>query len=82
MPSDARVFIRNKPVGRTPRVKKFRPGEQVTIKLAKGGRKDRTVTFTADDNTTKRFKLLKRALPGFKVPDSNPGASSGDPFAN
>jgi serine/threonine-protein kinase len=79
IPSDAAVIINGRPSGaRTPWVKKFDRNERVSVTFAKGGYLDTAVSFTANENGTKKFKLKRRNLLG--IPEGNPGAPGSDPF--
>lgn len=70
MPPDAAVFRDGRPIGRTPLVLKLDPGESVHLKLAKGGFKDRTYTFTANDNGTEKIRLTRQSFGGGDSDDS------------
>jgi hypothetical protein len=78
IPSDAAVLVNGAPAGRTPWVKKFGRNERVSVTLAKGGYLDTPISFTANENGTKRFKLKRRNLLG--IPGGDPGAPGSDPF--
>jgi serine/threonine-protein kinase len=80
VPEGASVIVGGLKKGETPWVTKLPPGGQLTIKLAKGGHQEKTVTITASDNETKKFTLTRMKGPGFKMPGADPGVGGGDPF--
>jgi hypothetical protein len=74
------VIINGLKRGETPWVTKLSFGARLTVKLAKGGHQEKTVTITASDNETKKFTLMRMKGPGFKLPGADPGVGGGEPF--
>jgi hypothetical protein len=77
VPSGASLFIDGLKKGTTPYVVKLARGARLSVKLAKGGWQDKSVTITASDNETKRIPLVKVKTP-FGMPGSDPGIKGGD----
>ncbi len=78
MPSKASVFKGRRRIGRTPYTFKLKPGQSITVKVAKGGRKDQKVTLHGDRNHTKTVRLKKSGFDG--IPGADPGIPGSDPF--
>jgi hypothetical protein len=81
--SDAAVYRDGRKLrSRTPLTLELRPGERVQLRLAKGGRKDRTVTVEGKTrDQTVRIKLQRRGFGGggssIGIPNDDPGIPGG-----